>query len=118
MFGRPATGVLNHAVPLLKVKKNITKSLLSDYDGTQPLHQLGCSVGALSVRQLSMIPWDAFKELQKNFTMQWTPGQMHALVKNKLGGLKVTVPVPPHSCAFLLTTGGVSLSAGTSPARS
>lgn len=118
MFAPPAAGVLNRSVPLLKVKEKIARSVLSDYNGTQMLHKLGRSVTELSVRQLSMIPWDAFKELQKNFTVQWTQGQMHALVKKKLGGLKVTVPEPPQSCAFLLTTGRVCLSAGTSPARS
>lgn len=64
--------------------------MVSRYNGTQPLHQLGSSVSALSLRQISMMPWDAFIELQKNFTVQWTRGQMHALVKKKLGELKVT----------------------------
>lgn len=109
---------LNHSVPLLKVMENITRSVMSCYNGTQPLHKLGRSVTALSVGQVSMIPWGAFKELQNNFTVQWTAGQMHALVKKKLGEVKVTVPEPPESCRFLLTTRFVSLSARTSPTRS
>lgn len=100
--------------------ENITRSVMSCYNGTQPLHKLGRSVTALSVGQVSMIPWDAFKELQNNFTVQWTACQMHALVKKKLGEVKVTVPEPPESCPhrFLLTARFVSLSARTSPTRS
>lgn len=90
--------------------------MVSRYNWTQPLHQLGSSVSALSLAQISMIPWDAFKELQKNFTVRWTRGQMHALVKKKLGELKVTCPPPDDG--FLLATRCASLSAGTSPARS
>lgn len=116
----PTAYVLNHSVPLLKVKQDIARSVMSDYNGTQPLQKLGHSVTALSVSQVSMIPWDAFKELQNNFSMQWTQGQMHALVKKKLGEMKVTVPEPPESCpnGFLLTARCVSLSARTSPTRS
>lgn len=91
--------------------------MVSRFNWTQPLHQLGSSVSALSLAQISTIPWDAFKELQKNFSVQWTRGQMHALVKKKLGELKVTCPPPPMN-SFLLTTRCASLSAGTSPARS
>ncbi|XP_029694694.1 otoancorin [Takifugu rubripes] len=71
-----------------KVKKKIVRSMISDYNGTQPLRGLGSSVTALSVRQVSMIPWATFKELQNDSTVQWTQGQVHALVNKKLGRMK------------------------------
>lgn len=93
----PLQTCLNHRVPLLKVKENIARSLISDYNGTQSLQKLGCSVAALSVGEISAIPWEAFKELQKNITVRWTRCQMRALVEKKLGGMKVTAPEPPES---------------------
>lgn len=86
---------LNTSVPLLKVKDSIARSVMSHYNGTQPLPRLGSSVTALSVKQVSMMPWDAFKELQNNFTVKWTKGQMHALVKRRLGKMKVNAQKLP-----------------------
>lgn len=92
MFAPAAPGVLKLSVPLLKMKENMGRSVTSDYNRTQPLHKLVPSATALSITQVSTIPWDTFKELQNNFSVQWTQAQMHALVTKKLGELKVTVP--------------------------
>lgn len=93
--------------------------MISDYNGTQPLGGLGSSVTALSVRQVSMIPWATFKELQNDSTVQWTQGQVHALVNKKLGRMKVSLQTllasRSHHFLSLLVA---SLSVRTSPVTS
>lgn len=74
---------------LLKVQERLVKSVMSNYNATPAPHDLGCSVTLLSPKQISMISWTDLKEIQKNFTVQWTQSQMHALVKKKLGNLQV-----------------------------
>lgn len=93
--------------------------MISDYNGTQPLRGLGSSVAALSVRQVSMIPWATFKELQNDSTVQWTQGQVHALVNKKLGRMKVSARtlLAPRSHRFLSRL-VASLSVRTSPVTS
>lgn len=111
-----AAGVLNHSVPLPKVKRKLVRSVISDYNGTQPLRGLGKSVTALSVKQVSMIPWATFVELQNDSTVQWTQGQVHALVNKKLGRMKVSGQTLRASRALrFLSILVASLSVRTSP---
>lgn len=74
---------------LLKLQERLVKSVMSNYNATPALHDLGCSVTLLSPKQVSMISWTDLEEIQKNLTVQWTQGQMHALVKKKLGNIQV-----------------------------
>lgn len=63
---------------------------MSNHNVTQVVRDLGSSVSLLSPDNVTMISWDDLKEIQENTTVQWTPGQMYALVKKKLGKKKVT----------------------------
>lgn len=63
---------------------------MSNHNVTQVVHDLGSSVSLLSPDNLTMISWDDLKEIQENTTVKWTPGQMYAMVKKKLGKMKVS----------------------------
>lgn len=91
----------------LKLKERLVRSVMSNQNvSTQSLRNLGSSVNLLSPKQISMIAWEDLEEIQENFTVQWTKGQMHALVKKKLSNLKVSMmdscSLVPHTFFFLL----------------
>lgn len=73
------------------MKEDVARSVIAANNGTRPWRALGPGASALSVAQVSRIPWEALRELEKNFSVQWTRGQTHALIKKKLGRAKVEV---------------------------
>lgn len=106
----PVTNLSNDLTALVtfvKLKERLVRSVMSNQDvSTQSLRDLGSSVNLLSPKQISMIAWKDLKEIQENFTVQWTQGQMDTLVKKKLRDLKVSVKdscsLVPHMFFFLL----------------
>lgn len=74
----------------LKLQERLVESVISNYNATPAPHDLGCIVTQLSPKQVSMISWTNLKEIQENFTVQWTQSQMHTLVKKKLGNIQVS----------------------------
>lgn len=97
---------LTALVTFLKLKERLVRSVMSNQDvSTQSLRDLGSSVNLLSPKQISMIAWKDLKEIQENFTVQWTQGQMHALVKKKLSELKVSMK---DSCSLVTCSSSYS----------
>ncbi|XP_035528068.1 otoancorin [Morone saxatilis] len=72
------------------LKKRLVKSVISKSSTTKALLELGSSVNLLSPKQLSEVSGNDLKEILKNLgpTVQWTRGQLRALVKKQLGDIK------------------------------
>ncbi|XP_022621926.1 otoancorin [Seriola dumerili] len=73
-----------------QLKKRLVKSVISKSNAAQALRELGSSVTMLSPKQLSMLSDTDLKEVLKNLgpNVQWTRGQMRALLKKQLGDKK------------------------------
>uniref|UniRef100_A0A3B4Y8Y5 Otoancorin n=1 Tax=Seriola lalandi dorsalis TaxID=1841481 RepID=A0A3B4Y8Y5_SERLL len=73
-----------------QLKKRLVKSVISKSNTAQALRELGSSVTMLSPKQLSMLSDTDLKEVLKNLgpNVQWTRGQMRALLKKQLGDKK------------------------------
>lgn len=63
---------------------------MSKHNLTQIVRDLGSAVSFLSPENVSEISWSDLKKIQQNASVQWTPAQMYALVKKKLGGERVS----------------------------
>lgn len=75
----------------LKVKKQLVKSMISNSKDIQTLQDLGSSVTLLPLEQLSSLSRNDLKKVLKNLgnNVQWTRGQMRALLEKQLGDEKV-----------------------------
>ncbi|XP_056236500.1 otoancorin [Seriola aureovittata] len=92
-----------------QLKKRLVKSVISKSNAAQALRELGSSVTMLSPKQLSMLSDTDLKEVLKNLgpNVQWTRGQMRALLKKQLGDKKVSLQ------GWQLVSHMISLSLGT-----
>lgn len=82
------TGPPSHLV--LKLKRRLVRSMVSKQNLTQIARDLGSSIYLLPLENVSAISWSDLKEIQQNAGVPWTPAQMHALVKKRLGDVRVS----------------------------
>ncbi|XP_051261887.1 otoancorin isoform X2 [Dicentrarchus labrax] len=73
-----------------QLKNRLVKSVISKSNTAKALLELGSSVTLLSPKQLSEVSGNDLKEILKNLgpAVQWTRGQLRALVKKQLGNIK------------------------------
>lgn len=94
---------------LLKLKRHLVRSMVSKHNLTQVARDLGSCISLLPLENVCNISWSDLKEIQQNANVQWTPAQMYALVKKRLGDERVsctpwtqeTTPVPSLPCLLL-----------------
>ncbi|XP_026172964.1 uncharacterized protein LOC113136395 isoform X2 [Mastacembelus armatus] len=72
---------------ITQLKKHLINSVISKFNATQALRDIGSSVTLFSPKQLSMIPGTDLKEVLTNLgpNIKWTQSQLQTLVKNQLG---------------------------------
>lgn len=68
-----------------KLKRRLVRSMVSKHNLTQIARDLGSSISLLPLENVRAISWSDLMEIQQNASVQWTPAQMHALVKKRLG---------------------------------
>lgn len=75
---------------VLKLKRRLVRSMVSKHNLTEIARDLGSSISLLPLENVRAISWSDLMEIQQNASVQWTPAQMHALVKKRLGDERVS----------------------------
>lgn len=64
--------------------------MVSKHNLTQIARDLGSCISLLPLENVCNISWSDLKEIQQSANVQWTPAQMYALVKKRLGDERVS----------------------------